>query len=672
MIQRFKESKSRAGDLQDVSASSSSSSSQSKASKSGKESSISLLVEVLYLYLGLCITSARGGEKRRGGREGIIGQNSSHFELREAVGELMEVSRREALQKKEREEGDMEWEKMGEEPLKVLEGGEKRWEGGGGMKAGGAMGCCYSRSAIRVSGSTSVQKLGNAFSASSASSSVASLGGGGGGGGDRGREGTIIESLKSVSLNAIAAYESKSPVLNGWEYSWTLCLVDILFAHWVESCPNEVVMALVSGVGEAGEGKRQRNVRISYFLTMILKVLNLFVELWTLEVGKGGKKGQEAVTQAALMHLLKSTEKHIIPLFPFRVDKRGDSVIGMALFDLNLEGGWLLSSLIHLMGWVGKGGKEGKGQKKPNEKNTFANSAVSPSPPPTPKANRKGVPFSWVTKMGVFIHNIFQNELKKAPLSIEINTDNGAVGGGTTGIRFFRTPDERCAVSLGLLVGFFVKISGEGVEEEELCTLREKVLAGFSTYFKERQLISVAKGMSLCVVEWVFHNYAVVWEGEAEGKVLVDWLLYLPKLLYQLGQGMSRPSSSPSSYTPLLERLIRLLHYLCSRQPAPSSSSTDQSSPSPAVPSLFSLSQTHISTLQTTLVPFLFVMSPKHGGGLLGPFLDLTPELQTSFLSLLYYLPSFDGNMLKALAAVCGLSGLFIVYLLFTILFWFS
>ena len=233
---------------------------------------------------------------------------------------------------------------------------------------------------------------------------------------------------------------------------------------------------------------------------------------------------------------------------------------------------------------------------------------------------------------------------------MEINND------GNSTIRFFRTPEQRCAVSLGLLIGFLVKVSGEGVEEEELRTLRGKVLEGFSSYFKERQLVSIAKGMALCVVEWVFHNYAVVWEeGEGEEKVLVDWILYLPKLLYQLGQGMSRPSSSPASYIPLLERLIRLLHYLCSRKPATSSSEGSRQI------SLFSLSQTHISTLQTALVPFLFVMSPKHGGGLLGPFLDLTPELQTSFLSLLYYLPSFDGNMLKALAAVCGLSGLFYV-----------
>ena len=363
MIQRFKEAKSRTADLQDTS-SSSSSSSQNKSSKAGKESALSLLVEVLYIYLGLCITSARGGEKKRGRAAGggITDQNSTNFELRETVDGLLAVAQRET---KEGGAGDvMEWETLGPKPLRILEeGGEgNRWEGGGGMKGVGVMGCCYSRSAVRVSGSTSLQRLGGPGNASSGPSPSSSSVKGAGGRGEGAREGTMIESLTSVSLNAIAGYESKIALLNSWEFSWTLCLVDILFAHWVEGCPNEVVMALVNGVGEAGDGKRQRNVRISYFLTMILRVLNLFVELWTLEVGKEGKKLDEA-TKAALGHLLKSTEKHIIPLFPFRADKRGDSVIGMALFDLNLEGGRLVSGLIHLLGWVGKGGKiEEKGR----------------------------------------------------------------------------------------------------------------------------------------------------------------------------------------------------------------------------------------------------------------------------------------------------------------------
>ena len=156
----------------------------------------------------------------------------------------------------------------------------------------------------------------------------------------------------------------------------------------------------------------------------------------------------------------------------------------------------------------------------------------------------------------------------------------------------------------------------------------------------------------------------------------MDWLLYLPKLLYQLGQGMSR-STSPSAYFPLLERVIRQLHYICSRKPAQSSSSSPSPSPSSSSssslePSLFLLSQKHISILQTALVPLLFVISAKHGGGLLGPFLDFPPPLQTSFLSVLYYLPHFENNMLKALAAVCGLSGLlcgsFSIFLLFSLL----
>ena len=112
-------------------------------------------------------------------------------------------------------------------------------------------------------------------------------------------------------------------------------------------------MSLVSGVGEAGEAKRQRNVRISYFLTLILKMMNLFLELWTLELAKDerAEKPLDEATQAALVFVMKSTERHIMPLFPFQAEKKGDSVIGMALFDLNLEGASLLSTLIHLLGW---------------------------------------------------------------------------------------------------------------------------------------------------------------------------------------------------------------------------------------------------------------------------------------------------------------------------------
>ena len=121
-----------------------------KPTKKGKENSLSLLVEVFCLFLGLCVHSIRGGGGRTKRRMGLVERNASNFELQGAVWSLMESAQRTDTKKNEGDGGEIDWESLGSKPVGVLQGGDEGEKMGWGHESIRSFGGVVTRARLFV------------------------------------------------------------------------------------------------------------------------------------------------------------------------------------------------------------------------------------------------------------------------------------------------------------------------------------------------------------------------------------------------------------------------------------------------------------------------------------------------------------------------------------------
>ena len=187
---------------------------------------------------------------------------------------------------------------------------------------------------------------------------------------------------------------------------------------------------------------------------------------------------------------------------------------------------------------------------------------------------------------------------------------------------------------------------------EDVCDFRFTLLKEFSSFFKQCQPTSPAKFFCLQVVEWLLRNYEwrCLTEKEAnegsqtssEEEIANEWVMYFPKLLYQISQ------TDPSSR--LLPILLNLLLHICSRFPLPQRSQIGFKT----ALSVFYNDRIQVFFSSNSFGSISSCCVCKTWRGNLGPFLELDVAFQRLFLSSLSYFPEIHPRTLRALAFVAS------------------
>ena len=336
IIQRFKDLKSRvsgSGETEKGSPSTGSGTgpgTPSKKSTKGGISGLTLLLDVFYSLLKLCVTKISDD----GGVSGSNILSSTEISFQS------EPNRTSSCYPKsldwssiEGHEGTncgvWEWEKESQFIGELGIGGKLDTKG---IKS--VVGLCFRSPAISPSSTSSSSSSSTSPSNTPSSANQRSA-----------LTGTLLAMLSSDMLNLLSPFENPQQHLVKWHFGWTLRMIEILFSYWVEIAPSNLIVMAMTGRGRiTGQFFEECSL-----LTLVLKFLNLFLDLWVTDLMSvaalsGRKLTIDKITLSAMKFVLEGVERHVISSFPLDCEGSVDPDVGVTFFKLNLETGRLIAT----------------------------------------------------------------------------------------------------------------------------------------------------------------------------------------------------------------------------------------------------------------------------------------------------------------------------------------